>query len=288
MKLALGTVQFGLPYGVANKSGQVTEDTAKRILEHAREADIDTLDTAIDYGDSEQCLGNVGVECWSVVTKLPAVPEECPDVIDWVNEQINGSLSRLGLNHITSLMLHRPRQLIESVGQELWSAMQTLKDKGIIEKIGFSIYEPTGLDQVWENFQPDIIQAPYNILDQRLKTSGWLQKLHEHGVEVHVRSVFLQGLLLMSKEQRPKKFSHWSTMWAAWDQWLVEQKFTPLEACLGFALAEPAIDRVVVGVDSLSQLEQILDSLTKEPSQIPHELIVTDQNLLNPSNWNNL
>lgn len=288
MKLALGTVQFGLPYGVANTGGQVPEDTAKQILKHAREAGIDTLDTAIAYGVSEQCLGNVGVEGWRVITKLPAIPEECSDVTDWVNGQFKKSLSRLGVNHVTGFMLHRPGQLLEPFGQELWSAMQALKDKGLIEKIGFSIYEPAELDQLWKQFQPEIIQMPYNILDQRLKTSGWLQKLHEHGVEVHVRSIFLQGLLLMSKEQRPEKFKRWNTLWEAWDQWLEEQKITPLEACLGFAIAETAIDHVVVGVDSLPQLEQSLDSLTKEPGQIPQELIINDQNLINPSNWEKL
>jgi len=288
MKLALGTVQFGLPYGVANTDGQVTENTAKQILHRAKEAGINTLDTAIGYGNSEQCLGNVGVDDWRIITKLPAVPEECSCVRDWVSEQFKGSLGRLGVNHVTGLMLHRPKQLLESNGQDLWTTMQTLKEKGLVEKIGFSIYEPAELDQLWLDFQPDIIQAPYNILDQRLKTSGWLQKLNEHGVEVHVRSIFLQGLLLMKKKQRPEKFNRWNSLWETWDQWMAEQQLTPLEACLGFAITEATIDRVVVGVDNLLQLGQILESLTKELSQIPQELIVTDQNLINPSSWNDL
>lgn len=288
MKIALGTVQFGQFYGVANTDGQVTEEIAKEILFRAKGAGINTLDTAIAYGDSEQCLGSLGVEGWRIVTKLPAIPEECLDITAWVNEQFKASLGRLGVSQVASLMLHCPQQLLEPSGQELWLAMEALKNNGLVEKIGFSIYEPSELDQLWTKFQPDIIQAPYNILDQRLKRSGWLKKLHEHGVEVHIRSVFLQGLLLMSKEQRPEKFKRWSSLWKTWDQWLTKKQLTPLEACLGFAISETAIDRVVVGVDSLIQWEQILQCSIKEFSQISEEFIITDQNLINPSNWNNL
>jgi aryl-alcohol dehydrogenase-like predicted oxidoreductase len=285
MKIALGTVQFGMPYGVANTDGQVTDEMAKQILNFAWKAGIDTLDTAIAYGDSEQCLGKVGIDGWKVVTKLPAIPEACTDVTNWVNGQIKDSLGRLGVSTVKGLMLHQPRQLLEYEGAELWSAMQTLKDKGIVEKIGFSIYDPKELDQLWTAFQPDIIQAPFNILDQRLKTSGWLKKMHEKGVEVHVRSVFLQGLLLMSSEQRPEKFNRWESLWNVWDEWLATHQVTPLEACLGFVTAEASINYVVVGVDNLPQLEQIIKSSTRELGLIPQELIITDQNLINPSNW---
>lgn len=288
-RIALGTVQFGLPYGIANASGQVDKATAKTILQLAREEGVDTLDTAVSYGVSEEYLGNVGVDGWKVITKLPEVPEErLIKVACWIKEQLRGSLDRLKVSKLSGLLLHRPSQLLGTNGKVIWESLQNLKKDGLVDKIGYSIYDPKELEPLWESFKPDIVQASYNIVDQRLKASGWLEKLHVNHVEVHVRSVFLQGLLLMNKEQRPEKFNRWNVLWKTWEQWLREQQLTPLEACLGFVISDVNIDRVVVGVDSLLQLKQIIDSLDKEISQIPPQLIITDQNLVNPSNWSNL
>jgi aryl-alcohol dehydrogenase-like predicted oxidoreductase len=290
MNIALGTAQFGFSYGIANTNGKVTNEMAKKILSRAKEANINTLDTAISYGESEQCLGNAGVGGWNLITKLPPIPENCLDVTDWVNCQINASLQRLKAESIMAIMLHRPKQLLESNGRCLWAALQALKNKGIIEKIGFSIYDVEELDLLLGEFKADIVQAPYNLLDQRLKKSGWLEKLHQDGVEVHVRSIFLQGLLLMNDKYRIKKFSRWSLLWKKWERWLRDSNLSPLEACIGFVNSEPLIDIVVIGVDSLQQLEQIIKTLAlnKNIDQIPQEIVTIDQDLINPSNWKNL
>lgn len=288
MELALGTVQFGLPYGVANTSGQVDSDTVATILQHARFKGIDTLDTAIAYGESEQCLGNVGVDGWRVISKLPALPEKCADVSAWVNEQVRGSLSRLNIPHLAGILLHRPDELLGSNGKELWAALQSLKQNNLVEKTGFSIYEPDEMDSLWNSFRPDLVQAPYNILDQRLSASGWLQRMYDDGVEVHARSVFLQGLLLMNEKDRPTKFDRWATVWSAWDTWLSEQGITSLQACLAFIMGETRISKAIVGVDSLSQLKEILGSTETSITDIPQEFAATDLELINPSLWNSL
>jgi len=286
MKLALGTVQFGLPYGIANQQGQVTEDEVAKILKYAKASNIDTLDTAIGYGESEQCLGNVGVEEWEIITKLPEVPQGSPDVDVWINNEFTESLKRLKVKQIKGLMLHRPLQLLEDIGDKIWSTLQALKQSCLVEKVGFSIYEPEELDQLWKKFQPDIIQAPFNILDQRLKTSGWLEKLHNNSVEVHIRSVFLQGLLLMKKDDRPEKFNQWDNIWQEWESLLVAEKISPLEASLGFVNSEPMIDRIVVGIDSLKQLKEISNFSELQINHVPTKIISDDQDLINPSNWN--
>jgi aryl-alcohol dehydrogenase-like predicted oxidoreductase len=288
MKLALGTVQFGMPYGIANSKGQVTLEAAKLILQYGKEANIDTLDTAIGYGDSEITLGKIGVFDWEIITKLPEIPESCRDVTKWINQELANSLDRLKIDQIRGLMLHSSMQLLSPFGNEIWDTMQNLKTKGSVKKIGFSIYDPIELDLIWEKFQPDIIQAPYNIFDQRLKTSGWLEKISRHGKEVHVRSIFLQGLLLMKKEQRPEKFNRWDTLFDRWDQWLIKKDFTSLEACLGFVSTEKSINKIVIGVDSPSHLKQIIASESKYVEPIPKELVTSDLDLLNPSNWVNL
>jgi len=288
MKLALGTVQFGLDYGVANTEGQVTKEVAKQILQYAKEFGVSAIDTAIDYGESESCLGGIGVEEWKIVTKIPQVKVDCIDIADWINAQFMESLDRLRLNNVHGLMLHQPVQLAGSYGKHIWNAMNELKDRKLVNKIGYSIYDPSELELLWDTFQPDIIQAPYNVFDHRLKESGWLERLYEEGVEIHVRSVFLQGLLLMDSIFRPSKFDQWKEVWDVWGKWLYDNEITSIEACLNFVEAEKMIDHIVIGVDSLSQLKEILNIKNKNDFVIPEELKITDQNLINPSNWNKL
>jgi aryl-alcohol dehydrogenase-like predicted oxidoreductase len=289
MKLALGTVQFGIDYGIANTGGQVTEATAKQIIEKAREHGVDTLDTAIGYGDSEKCLGNIGVGGWRVITKLPKIPEGCVKITEWVNDQHLNSLKRLNIKHCTGLMLHSPMQLLEAYGCELWDALQTLKSNQFVKKIGYSVYSPSELELLWDDFQPDIIQTPYNIFDQRLKKSGWLSKLYENNVEIHIRSVFLQGLLLMKSNERPSKFDQWGNLWKNWDAWLGKKAITSLDACLGYVSSEEMIDFIVIGVDTVNQLQDIFESYYKGNKIIvPEELLVNDEILINPANWSKL
>lgn len=285
-RLALGTVQFGLPYGVANRSGQICRDEAARILEHAWRAGVDTLDTAIAYGESEQRLGEIGVGQWKIVSKLPAIPVDQTDVTAWVLESILTSLDRLGIPKLYGLLLHHPAQLLSTQGDALHLALISLKDQGKVEKIGVSIYGPDELDALYPRFRFDLVQAPFNILDRRLATSGWLKRLHEDGTEVHVRSVFLQGLMLMESSERPAFFTRWQSLWTQWHRWLNDQSLTAMQACLGFVLSYPEIDRAVVGVDSLSQFQEILASTQRlAPAMPPQTLLSEDLDLINPSRW---
>lgn len=285
MKLALGTVQFGLPYGIANQAGQISINEVASILAHARKSGIEAIDTAIDYGESEQRLGEIGVKSWQVVSKLSAVPENCENVEDWVRESVLGSLERLRINKLHGLLVHQTQQLLSPHGNAIYQALSTLKDQGKIEKIGVSIYIPEELDALWPRFQFDIVQAPFNILDRRLATSGWLARLHRAGTEVHVRSVFLQGLLLMEAGERPEYFDRWQTLWTGWYQWLNSSGLTPLQACIGYVLQLQEIDRVIVGIDSLKHLVEIINAAEVDGVSAPELLSTEDIDLLNPLNW---
>lgn len=286
-RLALGTVQFGIPYGVANRNGKVGRDESAAILTLGRSRGIDTLDTAIAYGDSEEQLGVIGVSGWRVVTKLPAIPDACRDVATWVADSTAQSLRRLQVPRVFGLLLHRPADLLGNQGEPLYRALNDLKDRGLVEKVGFSIYGPEELPVLVEQFPPDLVQAPFSIVDRRLASSGWLDRLSAAGVEVHVRSVFLQGLLLMPAGDRPARFSRWSALLSRWDGWLSERGMTALQASLRFALSYPRIDRVVVGVENRHQLEAILDAsdAPDAPVDVP-EIASEDPDLVNPARWN--
>jgi len=287
-RLALGTVQFGLLYGIANQFGQVSRDEVAKILGHAWTAGMDTLDTAIGYGDSEAILGGIGVDQWQVITKLPEFPVTCADVASWVQDLVADSIDRLGVPRLRGLMLHRSQQLLGPHGDKLYQALVVVRDLGKVEKIGVSVYGPDELDAIWPSYQFDLVQAPFNILDRRLVSSGWLNRLRQAGTEVHVRSVFLQGLLLMDAANRPGKFDRWQSLWDDWHRWLTDHALTPLQACLSFATSQPEINRVVLGVDSLEQLWEIF-ACAENPGKIPPESLMSDDlDLINPSHWSSL
>lgn len=290
-RLALGTVQFGLNYGVANTAGQIDAAEAPNILRIARLSGMDTLDTAIAYGDSEAALGSQGVDSWKVVTKLPAIPSECQSdaqVHRWVQEQVRGSLMRLGLERVHGVLLHRPEQLLGEQGQALSRALQGLKDQGLAAKTGISIYHPQELDVLAHAFEPDLVQAPLNILDQSLIYSGWAERLKAKGVEIHVRSTFLQGLLLMKPSERPAKFHRWHSIWQQWELWLEKNGLTPLQACLRYSLAVAQVDKVLVGVDNSAQLNTILSAAQGPLPPLPEWIMSVDADLVNPAKWSQL
>lgn len=285
MRLALGSAQFGLAYGIANAEGQIDLDEARAIISRALSAGIDTIDTAIAYGKSEERLGKVGVRAWNVVSKLPALPNDCTDISSWVNSGVEGSLVRLKVGRLRGLLLHRPQQLLGPQGKALHHALLQLKNSGKVEKIGISIYGPSELDELWPHYQFDLVQGPFNVFDRRLAVSGWLLRLHGEGVEIHARSVFLQGLLLASSGTSPVGFDRWAPLWSSWQAWLKEAGLNPLQASLGHVLSFPEFSRVIVGVDSLRQLNEILHYASLGALCVPDFLASNDPDLLNPARW---
>lgn len=285
MRLALGTVQFGLPYGIANQEGQVTRSVAKTMLQYAAANGIDTLDTAIAYGESETCLGEVGTKDFKLVTKLPAVPDACNDITGWINGQVSASLGRLGVGSVYGLLLHRSEQLLGSDGKVIFQALQNLKETGLVQNTGVSIYAPGELDALTHRYRFDLVQAPFNLVDRRLLHSGWLQRLKQEGIEIHTRSAFLQGLLLMPRSAIPSKFMPWAELWDNWHNWLACHSVSAVQACLAYPLSFPEIERVVIGADSKNQLEQIIGAAHGiAPDDLP-DLRCDDENLINPANW---
>ncbi len=285
--LAIGTALFGMDYGV-NKAKRTEADEVRRILDFASERGIDTLDTAAAYGESEATLGRVSVQNWKVISKLGAVPAGCAAIEDWIEGQIRTSLRNLQVPKLHGILLHVPGQLLETFGDKIYEALAAAKQNGLAEKIGITIYDPSELDAVCSRYRFDLVQAPFNPLDRRLIESGWMRRLYDSGIELHCRSIFLQGLLLMKCSDRPQKFRRWSHLWSVWDQWLQQNHLTPLVACLRYALAFPEISKVFIGVESLKQLEEIYTAVPGGLPAFPSAFQSQDLDLLNPSKWSSL
>ena len=286
-KLALGTAQFGLNYGVSNISGKVDESKVFEILNKAKKENIDTIDTAVLYGDSEAVLGRAGVANFNIVTKLPPMPENLANIKVWVVENINNSINNLNVESLYGLMLHRSNDFLGERGFELYGVLCKLKRDGVINKIGVSIYNPKELQSLENNdIKIDIVQAPFNILDRRIETSGWLEKLKTLGIEIHTRSVFLQGLLLLDPEKKDQYFEKWKNYFDEFESWIKKTNQTPLEACLNFVYSYNEIDKIVVGIETIEQLGEIMSSINKDYKvPVPNHLKINDIMLIDPSNW---
>lgn len=286
--IALGTVQFGLPYGVANRHGQPSLTQVADILAVAKAAGINTLDTAISYGSSEERLGAVGIDGWRVVSKLPSIPNGVADIEFWVKEAVYGSLRRLQIDSLYGLLLHHPDDLLEDRGNVLFQVIENLKQCGLVKRIGVSIYDPSQLIRLLSRFKFDLVQAPFNVVDRRLLKNGYLSQLNQEKIEIHTRSTFLQGLLLLNSETRPEKFSRWQGLWDVWESWLQFHDVSALQTCLSFALNQQGIERVLVGVDTVEQLEEILAIPVTTIPTPPSTICTDDIDLINPSRWSNL
>lgn len=284
-KLALGTAQFGLKYGLANMADKVPSDMVAQLLKIASACDITMLDTAIAYGVSEQVLGRYNLTKFEIVSKLPAVPSDCSNVEEWVLEQTIASLKRLKTDKLNDLLLHRPAQLLGTNGEKIYKSILKLKEQGMVEQIGVSVYGPDELSELIKRFDFDVIQAPMNIFDRRMEHTGMLKYLKKTGVTIHIRSAFLQGLLLMPNDKIPVYFAPWAPLIKQYHQWLNQQSLSPLQACLSYLNQHSEIDKIIVGVDNIWQLKQIIAAINTPSIDIPDFLQSVDEGLINPSRW---
>jgi aryl-alcohol dehydrogenase-like predicted oxidoreductase len=280
-KLALGTVQFGLNYGVANQSGQVSKDEVSNILSFARSIRIDTLDTAPRYGNSENVLGRIGVHDYRVVTKTTSLKNGIKDVI----EGFYRSLKSLNQRSVDGLLIHDISEVDDKEFHDLFLQLNKLKQQELVNKIGFSTYKPEQIDFLLENFDFDLIQVPFNVFDTRLVEGGQLKTLKRKNIEIHARSVFLQGLLLDFKHLG-NYFSKWTNEFNDYQEIVQESGLSLLGYAISFVLNTKEIDKVLVGVDSEKQLREIIKSTKKQSVLSPYPIY--DDNLLNPLNWKSL
>lgn len=288
-KLALGTAQFGLPYGITNRTGQASLREVKQMITYARQEGVDTIDTAVLYGESETVLGVAGVRSFKVITKLPPYDFKCEPVNAWVKNHVRNSLARLRIDCLYGLILHRSGDISGASGIDLVDALCNLKKDGLVEKVGVSIYDPSELDKIDQLNRFDLVNAPYNLIDRRLEESGWLLRLFNRGIEVHSRSVFLQGLLLMPRLEASIHFAPWSYKWAMFEDSLKSRGLTAHEACISLPLSKKEISKVAIGFERLSQLQQVICSLKRPLVNLNWDFMIDENlNLIDPSRWNKL
>jgi len=277
-RLGIGTVQFGQTYGISNTNGQVPRDDVKLILELAARTGIGLLDTAANYGKAERVLGDNDLSHFRIVSKTLGVEQGVHAVIARVRESVRT------LGAVDLLLVHAAKDLLGPSGATLWRSLQALKAEGIIGGIGISAYVADDPVMLAERFRPDAMQLPFSLLDQRLLKDGSLTRLKQLGVEVHARSLFLQGLLFMS--QPPEKLGTARPMLERVRAEIARAGTTPLAAALGFVLAQPEVDVAVVGLTDLRQLNEIVAAvLSPLPEWDWAPCALADERILTPSLW---
>ena len=258
MELSLGTAQFGMAYGATNNFPPPSLGDVGEILELAFDHNVRHLDTAASYGDSEETLGEIGVSNFVVTTKLPHIGDGSIVAKNWVELQIERSLKRLRLDTLSTVLIHNCDDLLGRNGDLLWSELSAVKAAGTISKIGVSVYDEDELAKVLELYKIDVVQVPYNIFDSRFRRSDLLDTLINRNIQIQVRSIFLQGVLIAEPLTRPQYFHQFNEYLEPWDTWIVENNIDARSACFTSVDQFGCADFALIGVGSKSQLSELL------------------------------
>ena len=283
-RIVLGGAQLGLPYGILNGGETLSREEVARILDTAVDHGIDSIDTAIAYGQSESIIGETSQNRFNIISKLPPLPVDISNVSEWVHSQVQGSLSRLKCTSLDALLLHRPQDLTGAQGAELYAAIGSLMAEKMIHRFGVSIYSPDDLEGIIGTFDIQVVQAPLNVFDRRIL--GITNHLSALNIEVHVRSVFLQGVLIANPKDRPQRFEPWSEHLAQFDEWVRSSGVSAMACCLGFALQQPSIAKLVIGTTSAESLNEIMTSIPNSVLEVPAHLQSSVEQLIDPRFWN--
>jgi aryl-alcohol dehydrogenase-like predicted oxidoreductase len=290
-RLALGTVQFGLAYGVSRDGGRVPLEEARAIVALAAHNGVDLIDTAVAYGESEEVLGDIAGEGspFAVVTKTLPIRADVIEAsaIERVEAAFHRSLQRLRRESVHALLVHDARDILNPGGGELWKRLERLRNQGLIKKLGVSAYDRAEIDAAMSRFPIGVVQAPVSAFDQRLLVDGTFARLASQGVEVHARSVFLQGLLLMTVEAVEAKLRRAAGPMRIWRNVLAERGVSALSAALGFALQQPAISRMVIGVHSAQHLAECIAAVEEAPLLDYARFACDDRDVVDPRRWAN-
>lgn len=259
-KVALGTAQFGMEYGINNKRGRINQPQVRAILNKAVECGIDTFDTAYDYGESERVLGDFIKSCHKrikIISKLPVCESNA------VKKILKSSLDRLGISKIYGYLIHNFNHYKNECG--IWNELKRIRDEDKIEKIGFSLYFPSELEFLFEHgLEIDLVQVPFSVFDQRFEP--YFPELKKRKVEIFVRSVFLQGILFKKPSELDDYFETIKDKIKRLNTLSRESRISIVSLCLNFVLENKFIDKVVVGIDNLAHLKEVVSSVAPIPN----------------------
>jgi aryl-alcohol dehydrogenase-like predicted oxidoreductase len=271
-KLGLGTAQFGLDSGPVR--GKPPEVEARDILALAGRAGLSVFDTCAASHHGEVLLAQAMPRPMPMRVIIKAARGERGP--DFVEAEARACLRRLGLPKADAIVVQSASDLFSAQGAAAWRRLAELRDEGLFDRIGVSAYasdDPVGIAR---RFQPDLIQAPASLLDQRLLVDGSLESVRGMGVEVHLRSIFLNGLLFLPPDRVPSELKGAAARLSRARRLIAEGRSDPLQAALGFALSRPEADAVIVGAATVSELNAVIAAAAKPPPDLDWDDMALD------------
>ena len=282
-KLGLGSAQFGLDGGNPSR-GRSPEVEAREILSVAARSGLTWLDATLASAYAETLLGHVLPR--PLPFRMTVKAMRADRGADLVETEARNSLTRLGVTSAQAIVIQTPSDLFGPHGPALWDRLRRMKDQGLFRQVGISAYasdDPVGLAQ---RFKPDFIQAPASLLDQRLLVDGSLARIQAMGVGVHLRSIFLNGLLFLPPDRVPAQLKGAAGRLSRARRMIAEGRSDPLQASLGFALSRPEADVVLVGVTTAQELAAVVAAASHPPPDLDwDDMAIDDPSALESERW---
>ena len=284
MKLVVGSAQLGMNYGLFNNK-KISFKEFKKIEKLVLKSKINFIDTATSYGDSEKIIGNSKLKNLHIITKIKLPDKQNINVKNWLLKEISKSLSKLKIKKIYGVLIHDYKDLLGKHGKKYLLSLQELKRRNIIKYIGISVYEPLEIKKIWNFWKPDIIQIPFNPIDNRILDSGWVNILKKFKVKIYARSIFLQGHLI-NEDSSLKINKNYKILLNKYKNWCYKNNISLIKGCLHFVKQFKKIDYLVVGFNNYKQLKEIIDVFKKKQIIIPKKFSTNKINLIDPRKWN--
>ncbi len=283
-KLGLSAAQFGLDYPVSNPRGRPAHVEVGDMLQIAARSGVGLLDTVLGAGRTEKVIGELSPR--PCPFRMVVKTARCDRGPDFIEAEARASLVRLGIPRAHAILVEQAGDLFSPHGAAMWDRLKALRDEGLFDRIGVSVYASDDPVGVARRFRPDIVQAPASLLDQRLIVNGALAELCEMGIEVHLRSIFLQGLLFLPPDRVPVALQSASRGLSRVRRMIAEGRSDPLQAALGFALARPEASAVIVGVTTAAELQAVVAAAASPPPDLDwSEMALDDPTALDPGRW---
>ena len=278
-KIIIGAANFTQKYGADPK--KISHKEIKKILNLAKENGIHKIDTAEAYLKNKDVFKNVEKK-FKFLSKI--TPDSRWVSLEFCQTQLENHFKVFNKNKVETLLFHNIKILFTKNGLKVFKNLELLKKKKYFQKIGLSIYDTHCLDFITTNYNFDVVQCPYNILDKRILTSGWFDKLKDQGLEIHIRSVFLQGLLVNKLIYKKKYFNKWKIFFVEWFQYLENNNISPIDYCLNNLMSYD-FDQIIIGINSYNNLNEIINfkEIKKNIKLIDFKL--SDTKLIDPRKW---
>jgi aryl-alcohol dehydrogenase-like predicted oxidoreductase len=285
-KIILGTASLSSKYGLYNKKKFISKNQIKKIFNTSLKKKIFFIDTALNYGNNEQILSNYINNRYSVITKIPKIKNNTKNIEKYYTALIKESLIKNKIKKFYSVLLHSPEQLLSKNGEKIYNTLLKIKKLNLTKKIGISVYSLNSTLKILKKFNLDTIQIPLNILNQDFCNNYFIKLIKRKKIEIHARSIFLQGVLLDNKAYKKKKFRKYYKIFNKIEKVKKDNKISDLELNINFCLKHKWVKKIIIGFNTDAHLKEILK--TKIIKNLNYKGLPKNisQSLYDPRKWN--